>query len=187
MTFTLNQYTAPNNSYSTICVYFVKNAPRTVGDTDYVNITALPAGTFDYINQLGDQRTVRAYDCGRACDRSEIPKPVLEGTVAYAASGDAGTPPKDVVATLPENAELNASGSGFFISKDGYFITNDHVVKNARRVKLKIGDDVFPVKVISEDEQRDLALLKAEGQFKALGIANEEAELGPGGFYYRVS
>jgi S1-C subfamily serine protease len=85
---------------------------------------------------------------------------------------------KDVVATLPESEQLYCSGSGFFISEDGYFLTNDHVVKNAHRVKLKIGGDFFDASIVREDADHDLALLKTEGTFKALRISSHEAELG---------
>jgi S1-C subfamily serine protease len=167
----------PNDSYSSIPI-FVRNLPDTIGDRDYISFVALPDGTYNYINKLGDTRTVRAYDVGQPCDRSEIPDRVLDGKKAFDVAALSGPRQTDIVAKLPESNELEVSGSGFFVSADGYFITNDHVVRNARRVKLKVGNDVFPATVVKEDAANDLALLKASGQFKALGLSTADADLG---------
>ena len=167
----------PNNASETVPI-FVRNLPGAIGDQDYITFVALPDGTYNYINKLGDSRTVRAYDAGQPCDRSEIPETVLAGKKAFDTSTASSPPQSDIVAKLPESDELEVSGSGFFVSTDGYFITNDHVVKNARRVKLKIGNDIVPAKVVREDSVNDLALLKADGHFKALGISAADADLG---------
>ncbi len=55
-------------------------------------------------------------------------------------------------------------GTGFFISKNGYIITNNHVVQNAVKVSIKdIDDKEFSAKIIGTDASSDLALLKVEG------------------------
>ena len=52
-------------------------------------------------------------------------------------------------------------GSGFLTSKDGYIITNNHVVENADEIKVKLTDGrEFKAKVIGRDEASDLALIK---------------------------
>ena len=54
-----------------------------------------------------------------------------------------------------------AQGSGFFISPDGYIVTNDHVVENATEVHVVMEDGkVLPAKVVGTDKKTDLALLK---------------------------
>ncbi|WP_131115942.1 Do family serine endopeptidase [Lichenihabitans psoromatis] len=56
-----------------------------------------------------------------------------------------------------------AQGSGFFISKDGYVVTNNHVVENATDVQLTLNDGtVVPATVVGTDKKTDLALLKAK-------------------------
>ena len=56
-----------------------------------------------------------------------------------------------------------AQGSGFFISKDGFVVTNNHVVENATDVELTLQDgSVVPATVIGTDKKTDLALLKAK-------------------------
>ena len=56
-----------------------------------------------------------------------------------------------------------AQGSGFFISKDGYVVTNNHVVDHATDVELTLQNgDVVAATVIGTDKKTDLALLKAK-------------------------
>lgn len=70
----------------------------------------------------------------------------------------------------------DAHGSGFFISPNGYILTNAHIVKNNRDVRFYLYKD-FPftpfrneppfryAHVVKVNKQRDIALLKAEGKF----------------------
>ncbi|MDR3459427.1 MAG: serine protease [Verrucomicrobiae bacterium] len=165
------------NSYENHVAIFVKKL-KAVSDTDYVTFSALPSGTYSYINKKDDDRTIRAVDFGKICSRSEIPEAVLSGAKPFADALVGGVSQVDVVASLPDSDDLNASGSGFFISEDGYLITNNHVVKNARRVKVKTGSGVFPATVVRTDALADLALLKVEGQFKSLVFATNAVSLG---------
>ncbi|MCP4147943.1 MAG: Do family serine endopeptidase [bacterium] len=68
-------------------------------------------------------------------------------------------------------------GSGFFISKDGYIITNHHVVKNALKVTIKtIDDNEYKAKIVGTDPKTDLALLKIDADnlpFISLGNSNK--------------
>ena len=58
-----------------------------------------------------------------------------------------------------------ALGSGFFISSDGYILTNNHIVENAVRVTVTtISGQEFEAKIIGRDAPTDLALLKVEGK-----------------------
>ncbi|CFW96455.1 Peptidase S1C [Syntrophomonas zehnderi OL-4] len=54
-------------------------------------------------------------------------------------------------------------GSGFIISKDGYILTNQHVIKGANSIKVNIGDSKkYPARVIGQDQELDLAVLKID-------------------------
>lgn len=68
-------------------------------------------------------------------------------------------------------------GSGVIISKDGYIITNNHVVENANEVLVSLNDNKeFTAKVVGNDPQSDLALLKIEGDdFPYLTFGNSDA------------
>jgi serine protease Do len=64
----------------------------------------------------------------------------------------------------PRHHFSQAQGSGFFISSDGYIVTNDHVVDHATEVTITTSDGkTMPAKVIGVDSKTDLALLKAQG------------------------
>ena len=55
-------------------------------------------------------------------------------------------------------------GSGFFISADGYAVTNNHVVDHAESVQVTMDDgSVYTAKVVGTDPKTDLALIKVEG------------------------
>jgi TPR repeat protein len=71
--------------------------------------------------------------------------------------------------TSPENQ--TATGTGFFITDDGYLISNYHVVKDAVKVRLLTGAGLIDAKVVQVDAANDLALLKADGRFASLPIA----------------
>ena len=58
-----------------------------------------------------------------------------------------------------------SSGSGFFISSDGYIVTNNHVVDGAEDIKVVTKDGTeLTATVVGRDEGTDLAVLKVQGQ-----------------------
>jgi len=59
---------------------------------------------------------------------------------------------------------VTGQGSGFFISADGYAVTNNHVVDGADKVEVTADDGkIYKAKVIGTDARTDLALIKVEG------------------------
>ncbi len=59
--------------------------------------------------------------------------------------------------------ETSSLGSGFIISKDGYVLTNHHVVNNASQIIVKLKDRrELEAKLIGSDESTDVALLKVD-------------------------
>jgi len=60
---------------------------------------------------------------------------------------------------------VTGEGSGFFISPDGYAVTNNHVVDHAKSVQVTADDGaVYTAKVIGTDQKTDLALIKVDGK-----------------------
>jgi len=54
-------------------------------------------------------------------------------------------------------------GSGFIIDKNGYVVTNNHVIEDADNIRVKLDDDnEFDAKVVGRDPNTDIALLKIE-------------------------
>ena len=72
-------------------------------------------------------------------------------------------------------------GSGFFISADGYAVTNNHVVDKAESVEVTTDDGkTYTAKVIGTDERTDLALIKIEGRsdFPFVRLADKTPRIG---------
>jgi serine protease Do len=67
---------------------------------------------------------------------------------------------------MPHRHEvITGEGSGFFISPDGYAVTNNHVVDHAQSVQVTTDDGtVYTAKVIGTDKKTDLALIKVDGK-----------------------
>lgn len=64
----------------------------------------------------------------------------------------------------PQYREACAGGSGVIISKDGYVVTNNHVVDGATKLRVKLNDGrTFDAKLIGKDSATDVALLKIDG------------------------
>jgi serine protease Do len=69
-------------------------------------------------------------------------------------------PPSD-----EDGREVRGAGSGFFISADGYIVTNNHVVENADEITIELTDETkLKAKIIGRDAATDLAVLKVEGK-----------------------
>jgi hypothetical protein len=81
-----------------------------------------------------------------------------------ASGGDSST--ASIARTRPES-----SGSGFFITEDGYLITNHHVAGSGAQVRLVSEAGLISAKVVKVDAANDLSLLKAEGKFSPLPVA----------------
>jgi serine protease Do len=65
----------------------------------------------------------------------------------------------------PRNRMVTGQGSGFFISADGYAVTNNHVVDKADTVEITTDEGkTYSAKVIGTDPRTDLALIKVEGR-----------------------
>jgi serine protease Do len=72
-------------------------------------------------------------------------------------------------------------GSGFFISADGYAVTNNHVVDKAEQVDITTDDGKsYTAKVIGTDDRTDLALIKVEGRtdFPFVRLADKTPRIG---------
>ena len=65
----------------------------------------------------------------------------------------------------PQTREQRAGGSGVIISPDGYIVTNNHVIEEATKLKVKLNDGrTFDAKLIGTDPTTEVALIKIEGE-----------------------
>ena len=74
-----------------------------------------------------------------------------------------GSPFKDMFEGAPQERQTSALGSGFIINKDGLVITNNHVIKGADDIFVKVnGDKDYKAKLIGADPLSDIAVLQIE-------------------------
>jgi serine protease Do len=76
---------------------------------------------------------------------------------------------------------ITGEGSGFFITADGYAVTNNHVVDHAKSVQVTTDDGaIFTAKVVGTDQKTDLALIKVDGKsdFPFVKFADKAPQVG---------
>jgi serine protease Do len=76
---------------------------------------------------------------------------------------------------------VTGEGSGFFISADGYAVTNNHVVDHAKTVQVTMDDgSVYDAKVVGSDSKTDLALIKVDANksFPFVKFADRDPRVG---------
>lgn len=65
----------------------------------------------------------------------------------------------------PQTRRDRSLGSGFIISRDGYIVTNDHVVRNAESIRVKLSNDrVYDALVVGGDQKTDIAVIKIDAE-----------------------
>jgi serine protease Do len=72
---------------------------------------------------------------------------------------------------------IQGAGSGVIISKDGYVLTNNHVIEGAKEVTITLADhQEYKAKIVGRDPKTDLAVLKIEGKgnFPAATLGNSD-------------
>lgn len=87
------------------------------------------------------------------------------------------TPPQDKQRTPKKSVPIPyGTGSGFLISEDGYIVTNNHVVEDVDKIKVKLRDGrEFEAKKIGSDPETDVALIKIEANgLKSLRLGDSD-------------
>jgi serine protease Do len=82
---------------------------------------------------------------------------------------------------MPQHQVITGEGSGFFISADGYAVTNNHVVDHAKSVQVTADDGtIYTAKVVGTDPKTDLALIKVDGNkdFPFVKFADQAPRIG---------
>lgn len=95
-------------------------------------------------------------------DAKSKTQPTVRGT-APQGSGNADNDVMDFLRRQMQQKPVHAVGSGFIVDKNGYIVTNAHVVENTSRITVKLDSgEEFTAKVVGTDEQTDIAVLKIE-------------------------
>jgi hypothetical protein len=74
-----------------------------------------------------------------------------------------------------QKKKVIGSGTGFFITENGYILTCHHVIKHASEIKIKLDENIYTAKIIRKDSKNDLALLKIDGSFSALAFSPDRS------------
>ncbi|MGB0238875.1 MAG: DegQ family serine endoprotease [Cycloclasticus sp.] len=89
--------------------------------------------------------------------------------------------------STPRQQESRSLGSGFIISKDGFVLTNHHVVKNADEIFVRLQDRrELKAELIGSDERTDVALLKVEAQALPVVKLGSSKELKVGEWVFAI-
>ncbi len=81
-----------------------------------------------------------------------------------------------------KSAERVSTGSGFFVSRDGGFVTNAHVIEDCKTtIRVKADDAPFmDARIIATDAANDLAILRLDMKMKKVAVLREGIRLGEG-------
>jgi S1-C subfamily serine protease len=93
-----------------------------------------------------------------------------------------------VVGTIPgqmtffgPSGDETVSGSGFFISGQGYLLTNNHVVEGTKSVNIVLSDGTQETAtIVGTDQYSDIAVLKVNGKVPAVATLGNSDLLSPG-------
>ena len=93
-----------------------------------------------------------------------------------------------VVSVISTTSEGQGSGSGVIMSKDGYIITNNHVVEGAQSVSVQLSDSSsLDATIVGTDEQTDLAVIKVESSTDLTPAEfGDSDQLQPGEYAYAI-
>lgn len=82
---------------------------------------------------------------------------------------------EDVVRGVVTIRTDNSIGTGFFVSSDGYLVTNFHVIQGGQNSieVITYDKDTFDADIVAVDETRDLALLQIPGTYTSLELAKD--------------
>ncbi len=71
--------------------------------------------------------------------------------------------------------QQSGQGSGVILSKDGYIVTNNHVIQNADSIRIRTNENkVLAAELVGADPNTDIAILKVNGEFPAMPLGDSD-------------
>lgn len=132
-------------------------------------------------NLLGDPRFAQVVQSGGNADaepaQALVPLQIPQG---QAVGGGVSKAASNLLAAVVTVESGVGSGTAFYISQDGYLLTNQHVVADAKFVRIKLpGGRSLVGEVLRTDRQRDVALIRTDPVATGvLTLRREEARIG---------
>lgn len=78
----------------------------------------------------------------------------------------------------PQTRRDRSLGSGFLISRDGYIVTNNHVVREAESIRVKLSNDkVYDARVVGGDSKTDIAVIKIDAAELPVAVLGDSDRL----------
>src|SRR5207249_10662047 len=152
----------------------------------YLEADRVHAGKVKFADMTESDRTRLGYDPDRAARHAEQQAEQERSRAAAAQRASAERQLAAAKHALQGGSEDSSpadhqtySGTGFFVADDGRILTCAHVIEGATRITVKCQQGVFPATLVKSDPEKDLALLKVSGSFRALPVAQAgSAKLG---------
>ncbi|MEM6705622.1 MAG: trypsin-like peptidase domain-containing protein, partial [Acidobacteriota bacterium] len=103
--------------------------------------------------------TIRATTIRQTSSRDGVPEDFFQ---RFFRSPDGQRDPRFRFQQPPPDQRDDGSGSGFVVSPDGWVVTNNHVIDEATKVVVLLGEREYEAEVRGQDPETDLALLKVD-------------------------
>ena len=153
-------------------IKFIPAKPRFLVDGDSVERRFFWCGTYNYETRGRNDRTVHCL--------TDDPKFAIECFLCQMRKDANVEVPEPSQSQAEQSGEfrLQGTGSGFFITEDGYLITNHHVVEDGRKFAVLTDGGRIEARIINVDRETDLALLKVDGvKVKPFKFSGKRSEL----------
>jgi serine protease Do len=159
--------------------------PTVTGPTEPAGETTAPSGETEGTTATdGSQEkgpTNKNFSIGDAAAKNDPNKKTLS-IIEIAALGKPAVVAinTETIVSTPfgETGTIPAAGSGFIISKDGYVVTNHHVIAGAKTISIVLNNgDNYKATLVGSDSLNDLAVLKIDGQNLPTVVLGNSADL----------
>lgn len=152
-------------------VDFAKDGPIKEAFSQVMGVTPVPVTTPQ--PNTGVSNT----DLSESSTLSEIYRQNVEGVVVI----------KSYSSMFMTSSSLEGVGTGFFITSDGYIITNAHVVEDARGIEVvKYSGEKYEASLVGKDVSTDIAVLKVDIDGAIVPVVGDSDTVCPGEFVLAI-
>jgi S1-C subfamily serine protease len=130
------------------------------GQCDTGDVAATAAAFETYRAQAGSQTTSAPEPAAPA--PQPAPPPAAQSTLVPPQPSPSPQPSPQTASQGKQELELLGTGTSFFVSSDGYLLTNHHVVGGCEQMLILTADGEYPARVVDSNQEVDLALLKVD-------------------------